>query len=103
MLEVGTKAPPLKGITDEGKFDLAEHKGKPVVVYFYPKDMTPGCTTEACDFRDRKAAYAKAGAVVVGVSKDSAARHAKFREQQSLDFPLVADEDGKICEAWGVW
>ena len=103
MLEVGQKAPPLKGRTDEGAFDLAKHKGKPVVVYFYPKDMTSGCTKEACDFRDRKKVYQKLGATVVGVSRDSVERHAKFREKEGLDFPLVADEDGKITEAWGVW
>ena len=103
MLEVGQKAPPLKGKTDEGTFDLGKHKGKPVVVYFYPKDMTSGCTKQACDFRDRKKVYQKLGASVVGVSRDSVERHAKFREKEGLDFPLVADEDGKITEAWGVW
>jgi thioredoxin-dependent peroxiredoxin len=103
MLEVGQKAPPLKGKTDEGTFDLAKHKGKPVVVYFYPKDMTSGCTKQACDFRDRRKVYQKLGATVVGVSRDSVERHAKFREKEGLDFPLVSDEDGKITEAWGVW
>ena len=103
MLEVGQKAPALKGKTDEGTFDLAKHKGKPVVVYFYPKDMTSGCTKQACDFRDRKKVYQKLGATVVGVSRDSVERHAKFREKEGLDFPLVSDEDGKITEAWGVW
>jgi peroxiredoxin Q/BCP len=103
MLEVGQKAPPLKGKTDEGTFDLGKHKGKPVVVYFYPKDMTSGCTKEACDFRDRRKVYQKLGATVVGVSRDSVERHAKFREKEGLDFPLVSDVDGKITEAWGVW
>jgi peroxiredoxin Q/BCP len=103
MLEVGQKAPPLKGKTDEGTFDLGKYKGQPVVVYFYPKDMTSGCTKEACDFRDRKKVYQKLGAAVVGVSRDSVERHAKFREKEGLDFPLVSDEDGKITEAWGVW
>ena len=103
MLEVGQKAPPLKGKTDEGTFDLGKLKGKPVVVYFYPKDMTSGCTKEACDFRDRKKVYEKLGATVVGVSRDSVERHAKFREKEGLDFPLVSDEDGKITDAWGVW
>jgi peroxiredoxin Q/BCP len=103
MLEVGQKAPALKGKTDEGTFDLGKHKGKPVVVYFYPKDMTSGCTKEACDFRDRRKAYHELGAVVVGVSRDSVERHAKFREKEGLDFPLVSDEDGTITEAWGVW
>lgn len=103
MLQVGQAAPPLRGPTDQGEFDLAKHRGHPVVVYFYPKDMTPGCTTEACDFRDSHAALQSAGAVVVGVSKDSPARHAKFREKHDLPFPLVSDVDGSICETWGVW
>jgi thioredoxin-dependent peroxiredoxin len=99
----GAPAPALSGLTDEQPFDLSDHAGKPVVVYFYPKDMTPGCTTEACGFRDAGEELGAAGAVVVGVSKDSPKRHAKFRAKHSLDFPLVSDEDGAICEAWGVW
>ena len=99
MLEVGQKAPPLKGKTDEGSFDLSKLKGKPVVVYFYPKDMTSGCTKEACDFRDRKKVYQKLGASVVGVSRDSVERHAKFREKEGLDFPLVSDEDASLTTA----
>jgi peroxiredoxin Q/BCP len=101
--EVGSPAPALAGPTDQGDFDLSAHKGKKVVVYFYPKDLTPGCTTEACDFRDAQADLSGAGAVVVGVSKDPPSRHAKFREKHGLNFPLVSDEDGAICEAWGVW
>jgi len=100
---IGAPAPALSGPTDEGTFDLAAHAGKPVVVYFYPKDLTPGCTTEACGFRDARAELERAGAVVVGVSKDPPARHAKFRAKHQLNFPLVSDEDGAICEAWGVW
>jgi peroxiredoxin Q/BCP len=65
--------------------------------------MTSGCTKEACDFRDRKKVYQKLGATVVGVSRDSVERHARFREKEGLDFPLVSDVDGKITEAWGVW
>jgi peroxiredoxin Q/BCP len=103
MPEPGAPAPALSGPTDEGAFDLAAHAGSPVVVYFYPKDLTPGCTTEACGFRDAKAELEAAGAVVVGVSKDPPKRHAKFREKHGLNFPLVSDEDGAICEAWGVW
>ena len=103
MPTAGAPAPALSGPTDEQAFDLADHAGKPVVVYFYPKDMTPGCTTEACEFRDAGEELRAAGAVVVGVSKDSAARHAKFRAKHSLDFPLVSDEDGSICAGWGVW
>lgn len=103
MPTAGAPAPALSGPTDEQPFDLAAHAGKPVVVYFYPKDMTPGCTTEACGFRDASDALGAAGAVVVGVSKDSPKRHAKFRAKHSLGFPLISDEDGAICEAWGVW
>lgn len=99
----GDPAPPLSGPTDEGTFDLAAHRGKKVVVYFYPKDMTKGCTVEAQGFRDHLDAFTSAGAVVVGVSRDSVKRHAKFREKESLNFALVADEDGAITEAWGVW
>lgn len=96
-------APALRGPTPAGTFDLADHRGKPVVVYFYPKDMTPGCTTEARDFRDRHADLLAAGAVVVGVSRDSVRRHAQFQDKEALPFPLVADDDGTITEAWGVW
>ncbi len=103
MPATGQPAPPLAGPTQDGRFDLADHRGKHVVVYFYPKDMTPGCTTEACDFRDAEARLQAAGAVVVGVSRDSVARHQKFVDKHDLNFPLVADEDGSITEAWGVW
>ena len=103
MPQPGDTAPALSGPTDEGSFSLADQAGKPVVVYFYPKDLTPGCTTEACGFRDAQADLRAAGAVVVGVSKDPPKRHAKFRDKHQLNFPLVSDEDGSICEAWGVW
>jgi peroxiredoxin Q/BCP len=103
MPTVGAAAPPLAGPTDQEPFDAADHAGKLVVVYFYPKDMTKGCTVEAQDFRDQLAAFQEAGAVVVGVSRDPAKRHAKFRAKESLTFPLIADEDGAVTEAWGVW
>ena len=74
-----------------------------VVLYFYPKDMTPGCTMEACSFRDNAAALRKLGATVVGVSGDSTASHAKFREKQSLNFPLLSDPDHKVASAYGVY
>lgn len=102
-LSVGDVAPPLTGPTDEGLFDLADHSGKQVVVYFYPKDMTKGCTVEAQDFRDHLESFTAAGAVVVGVSRDSVKRHAKFRDKESLNFALLADEDGTNTEAWRVW
>ena len=92
------------GATDGGgKLKLSELRGKPVVLYFYPKDDTPGCTTEACGFRDSAAAFKKLKAQVIGVSKDSVARHDKFKAKYELTFPLVSDEDGKVCEKYGTW
>ena len=98
-----TPAPPLAGPTDQGDFDLSAHRGRPAVVYFYPKDMTPGCTTEACDFRDRFDALTALGVLLVGVSPDAPRRHAAFREKYGLNFTLVSDPDSRICTAWGVW
>lgn len=86
---------------DEVLVDLSK-LGKPAIVYFYPKDSTPGCTTEACDFRDNFARLTSR-LVVLGVSKDSAASHRRFREKQSLPFDLLTDADGAACQAWGVW
>lgn len=103
MLKEGNTAPAFKLPSDEGEVSLKDFKGKTVVLYFYPKDMTPGCTTQACDFRDKLGKVKKSGAVVLGVSKDSPERHAKFREKYDLNFPLLADEDGKVCQAYGVW
>jgi len=74
-----------------------------VILYFYPKDLTPGCTTEACDFRDRFERLTKAGAVVLGVSKDSARSHRNFREKKELPFDLLSDTDGSLCGLYGVW
>lgn len=82
---------------------LSQYKGKWVVLYFYPKDMTPGCTVEACDFRDNVNRLTSANAVVLGVSADSEKRHKKFAENESLTFPLLADEDHTVCDAYGVW
>ena len=102
--EEGQKAPDFTGATDGGgKLKLSDLRGKPVVLYFYPKDDTPGCTTEACGFRDSAAAFKKLKAQVIGVSKDSVARHDKFKAKYGLTFPLVSDEDGKICERYGTW
>lgn len=104
MLKAGDKAPAFKLSTDDGdEVALKDLKGKRVILYFYPKDMTPGCTQEACDFRDASAALKKGKTVVMGVSRDSIERHKKFREKYDLDFPLLSDEDGKVCEAYGVW
>jgi peroxiredoxin Q/BCP len=104
MLKEGSKAPAFRLLDGDGnKVALSDFKGKTVVLYFYPKDMTPGCTQEACDFRDQQAALKKAKAVVLGVSRDSRERHQKFTAKYELNFPLLADEDGKVCEAYGVW
>ena len=86
-----------------GTVALRDFKGRALVLYFYPKDLTPGCTQEACDFRDAMAAFARAKVAVVGVSRDSAERHEKFGGKYGLNFPLAADEDGAVCKAYGVW
>ncbi|PJZ84921.1 thioredoxin-dependent thiol peroxidase [Leptospira harrisiae] len=105
MLEVGKKAPNFTSINQNGeKVKLADLTGKNgIVVYFYPRDMTPGCTTEACDFRDNFARLKKFGFNVVGISKDNPKSHTKFIEKQELNFDLISDESGEICEAYGVW
>ncbi|MDX2039333.1 MAG: thioredoxin-dependent thiol peroxidase [Isosphaeraceae bacterium] len=82
---------------------LSSLRGTPVVLYFYPKDDTPGCTKEACAFQDARAAYAAAGARVIGVSPDSSASHAKFAKKYDLGFTLLADTEKTVCEAYGVW
>jgi peroxiredoxin Q/BCP len=103
-VEAGKKAPDFSATTDGGgKVKLSDFKGKNVILYFYPKDDTPGCTKEACGFRDAKPNFSRAKAVVLGVSKDSVARHDKFRDKYDLNFPLLSDEDGKICEKYGTW
>ena len=82
---------------------LSDFRGRPVVLYFYPNDDTPGCTTEACGFRDDYSAYVKANLVVLGVSPNSPQSHAKFKKKYSLPFPLLADENHKVCDEYGVW
>lgn len=102
-LAIGKKAPKLEGTLHDGStLKLADLRGRPVVVYFYPKDATPGCTTEARDFRDLYPEFREHGGEIVGVSRDSAASHAKFRDKQALPFPLVADVDETWCKAFGV-
>src|SRR5687768_14532568 len=104
MLEVGKKAPAFNlESSDGGKVKLADLAGKPVVLYFYPRDNTPGCTVEAQDFQASLAAFTKAGAVVLGVSKDTIASHCKFRDKFGLKFPLLTDADGKTMESYGAW
>jgi peroxiredoxin Q/BCP len=100
----GDRAPAFKLADENGKaVSLGDFKGKQVVLYFYPKDSTPGCTTEACDFRDNLNRIGKTGAVVLGVSADSSESHRKFKEKQGLNFPLLSDPDRKAIEAYGVW
>ena len=104
MLENGDKAPAFALKDDSGKtVKLSDFMGKEVVLYFYPKDDTPGCTKEACDFRDNHKRFLAKGSVVLGVSRDKEASHAKFKKKFGLPFPLLADEDGKVTEAYGVW
>jgi peroxiredoxin Q/BCP len=104
MLKVGDQAPDVTLLTDAGdEFRLADLKGKRVVVYFYPRADTPGCTTEACEFRDDIKKFAKKGVAVVGVSPDKPAAQAKFKQKYDLPFTLLADEDKAAAQAFGVW
>jgi peroxiredoxin Q/BCP len=104
VIEAGKAAPDFELPDQDGRpVRLKDFRGQRVVVYFYPKADTPGCTTQACGVRDRKADYAEAGAVVLGVSPDPVAKVQKFHEKYSLDFPLLADEDHSVAEAFGVW
>lgn len=103
-LKEGDRAPAFSLLSDTGEtVSLRDFKGRDVVLFFYPKDATPGCTTEACDFRDSLARFSKLKVAVLGVSKDSVESHRKFKEKQGLNFPLLSDTDGKACEAYGVW
>ena len=100
----GDKAPAFSMPTDGGgEIDLKDLKGRAVVLYFYPKDSTPGCTTEACAFRDLMPDFSKIDAEIVGVSKDSVKRHDNFKAKHGLPFSLASDADGDICERYGVW
>jgi peroxiredoxin Q/BCP len=104
MLKEGDKAPDILLETDSGEtFRLSEQKGKRVVLYFYPKADTPGCTTEACEFRDGIAGFRKKGAVVIGISPDKPAAQAKFRQKYALPFALLADAEKAAAQAFGVW
>ncbi len=103
-IEAGVKAPDFN-LLDETNTSrkLSDFAGRAVVLYFYPKDDTPGCTTEACNFRDDYSAYEKADVVILGVSPDSPDSHAKFRQKYHLPFTLLADEGHKVCDLYGVW
>jgi thioredoxin-dependent peroxiredoxin len=104
MVAVGERAPDFALRSDDGRtYALKDLRGKKVVLYFYPKDDTPGCTKEACSFRDSLSRVTSKGAVVLGVSRDDIASHAKFRDKYHLNFPLLSDDDGGVTEAYGVW
>ena len=103
-LQVGDAAPHFSGVDQQDQpISLDQFAGKKVVLYFYPKDDTPGCTAEACSFRDGHQALLDAGFVVVGVSPDPVKKHAKFADKYSLPFPLIADVERKVIDAYGVW
>jgi thioredoxin-dependent peroxiredoxin len=102
-LAEGAKAPGFTLESSDGPVALKDFAGKTVVVYFYPKDLTPGCTTEAIDFHKAKDKFAKKGVTVLGISRDTVAMHEKFAEKCDLGFPLLSDPDGKVTKAWGAW
>jgi peroxiredoxin Q/BCP len=103
-IESGSPAPDFELPDDTGSMRrLSDFRGTPVVLYFYPKDDTQGCTTEACNFRDDYSAYENAEVVILGVSPDSVKSHVKFKQKYSLPFPLLADEGHEVCDLYGVW
>ena len=103
-MNIGDQAPDLLGLDEQGnELRLSQFRGQRVVLYFYPKDNTPGCTAEACSFRDHEAELAAAGYAVVGVRADSAQSHVRFRERHGLPFHLVADTERQLIEAFGAW
>jgi peroxiredoxin Q/BCP len=103
-LTIGDKAPFFEGVIEDGKkISLDDFKGNKLVLYFYPKDMTPGCTAQACDLTSNYELFLEKNYKIVGVSADSVARHEKFKEKYSIPFPLIADEDHTILNAYGVW
>lgn len=100
----GIPAPEFEMFDDTNTLrKLSDFRGRNVILYFYPKDDTPGCTKEACNFRDDYSAYEKAGIVILGVSPDDVASHVKFKKKFQLQFPLLADDEHKVCDAYGVW
>ena len=104
MIKIGAAAPDFTAPADGGgSIRLKDLRGKKVVLYFYPKDNTPGCTTESCDFRDAHAQFQAKDAVILGISPDSVKSHDKFKQKFDLPFALISDEDHKIAEAYGVW
>jgi thioredoxin-dependent peroxiredoxin len=104
LVAVGEEAPDFTLETDEEKrVSLKGYRGKKVVLYFYPKDETPGCTTEALEFRDVAKQFSKAGAMILGISKDSVKSHQRFKEKHQLPFTLLSDSEGRVLNAYGVW
>ena len=104
MVDKGSLAPDFTLLADDGtEVSLSDFRGEKVLLYFYPRDNTPGCTTQACDLRDEAAQLAEMGVVVLGVSPDSVASHVRFREKVNLNFRLLADVDHKVAEAYGAW
>ncbi|MGO3742868.1 peroxiredoxin [Kerstersia sp.] len=101
-IQIGHLVPPFTAESTIGPISLAECAGRAVVLYFYPKDNTPGCTTESCDFRDGYAAFLKAGCLVFGVSRDSLRSHENFAGKHELPFPLISDPDETLCQLFGV-
>ncbi len=103
-LTAGNQAPDFSLADENGDLRrLSDYRGKVVVLYFYPKDDTPGCTTEACGFRDQYEDYERAGVVVIGISPDDIKKHQKFKTKYNLPFTLLADTDHSVCDAYGVW
>ncbi len=104
MLKIGDKAPEFKLLDQDGKeHTLSMYLGKKVLIYFYPKDDTPGCTTEACNFRDSNAAMLEIGLVILGVSKDSVKSHKKFADKYDLNFPILSDESTDMIKSYDAW
>jgi len=103
-IKAGNTAPEFELLDENGnQHSISEYRGKPLILYFYPKDDTPGCTTEACNFRDDYSAYQQAGVTILGVSPDSSKSHMKFKTKYGLPFSLLADEDHKVADLYQVW
>jgi peroxiredoxin Q/BCP len=103
IIQIGDNAPDFTLVSDENKtISLKDFRGKKIVLYFYPKNNTPGCTREACDFRDNNISLTKKNTEILGISKDTPKSHQKFKQKYNLPFPLLADENGDVCQAYGV-